>query len=593
MRKINNIRDNQQTATGAESTQQPSAAPAAAKQYPDNYDGVPYAIIVNALLSQFGFKDGYVPEGARNATIYKLARLLRYICDFDAAFIRSAIPTLWGIEESEGKAAIESALNSMRMTGMPNELMQALRTIRKPDLSSTKKRYEYLDQLNPFPSNAPWLFRYIYKRYGRNGRAAVIASLPMLGTLLGRIESKYLDGRKHRPVFMVVVAGHAAAGKGFITDLQEWLLKPIADQDAIGREQLRVYNKNKDRQKGVKELGEKPEPCIRILQATASNSYLQDRAISALGQPLITITEEIDQSSRANKAGSWSDKSDIYRIAFDGALWGQDYQTCSGSVNLYMNLIFAGTYSSVREYFNNVENGLMTRFFFTEMALDCGKNIEIRSDIKSPEDKRAEALVQKLYEMGSTIDIPAAENVVSVPLPRTKADCFNFNAEKIAEWEASGPDEDSRDVAIDILRRRAAVILFRAGIVDWALEGSRETQAGRDMARWFGSEMYLNQYIMFGDALNKIDAANNSISLTQDIAASRVAKTDALTMMLSDLPDRFTLADIKAWLSEKGRDTDQASAYGSRFERRGLAHREEKVYVKNSIKIRDDEKIFD
>ncbi|MBO4551125.1 MAG: hypothetical protein J5733_10375, partial [Bacteroidaceae bacterium] len=53
-----------------------------AGSFPSDYNGIPYAVIVNAMLSAFGFKDGHVPEGARNTTLYRLARQLRYICDF-------------------------------------------------------------------------------------------------------------------------------------------------------------------------------------------------------------------------------------------------------------------------------------------------------------------------------------------------------------------------------------------------------------------------------------------------------------------------------------------------------------------------------
>jgi hypothetical protein len=273
---------------------------------------------------------------------------------------------------------IQSAVSSTRATEMPYELRHAINEITKPDLSTAAKRQEYLQRLNPLPAKMPFLLRYILKRYGRNGRSALVAALPMLGTLLGRFESKYLDGRKHRPVFMVVVAGHAGSGKGFIADMQEWLLKPVLEQDEKGREELEAYAREREKKKGAKQLPDKPTPCMRVLSATSSNGMLLERAKASLGQPLCVITEEIDESSRANSNGAWAAKSDIYRKAFDGAVWGQDYLTYSGSVKLFVNLVFAGTYVSVRNYFSNVENGLMTRFFFTEMARDLGHNVEVR-----------------------------------------------------------------------------------------------------------------------------------------------------------------------------------------------------------------------
>jgi len=542
---------------------------ASEKLFPDNFNGIPYGVIINGLLAIFGFVDGYVPEGARNTTLYRLARQLRYICDFNPAYIRSVVPD-WGLSEEEMSQTITSAVASTRATNMPYELRAAIDNIRKPDLSTPAKRQEYLQRLNPLPRKMPKLLRYINKRYGRNGRSALVAALPMLGTLLGRFESKYLDGRKHRPVFMVAVCGHAGSGKGFIADMQEWLLKPILEDDAKGRAELDAYNREREKKRGAKQLPDKPTPCIRCLSATSSNGYLLTTAQNALGQPLCVITEEIDESNRANKAGAWADKSDIFRKAFDGSSWGQDYLTYNGSVHVYLNLLFAGTYVSIRNYFRNVENGLMTRFFFTEMARDLGKNVEVRFDKETKDDREAQQIVQDLYQMGSTTDIPESENVVSFQLPAAKKSAWQFNEEKIAEWEASGPDEEHRDNAIDLLRRRAAVFIFRASQIMYALEGCKETVVGRDMAKWYGNESYLNQYIMFADAINESQRENDAIQKKQDLAASRVARNNALFKLLDQLPDEFAMDDLKSLMQKKGMNISGSSVYLKRLVDREL-----------------------
>ena len=530
---------------------------------------LPYSLIVNGLLSLWGFRDGKVPEGIRNTTLYKLARQMRYICDFNAIQLRSVLPD-WGLPESEVLQTISSAISSTRSQNFPPELKRVLDDIQKPDLSTTAKRQAYLERLNPLPERMPWLLKYIYKRYGRHGRSALVTALPMLGTLLGRFESRYLDGRKHRPVFMVVVCGHAGSGKGFISDLQDWLLRPILEDDEKGRAELDVYNREKEKKKGAKQLPDKPTPCMRVLSATSSNGMLLERAKASLGQPLCVITEEIDESARANKNGAWADKSDIYRKAFDGAVWGQDYLTYSGQVRIFVNLIFAGTYVSVRNYFSNVENGLMTRFFFTEMTRDLGQNVEVRKDGETNDDREAARIVQNLYQQGCTLDIPEPDNIIAFALKKGKQDAYDFNEEKIQEWEASGPDEDHRDTAIDLLRRRAAVVLFRASQVMYALEGNRETSVGRAMARWYANESYLNQYIMFADAINESAKENEAIQRKQDIAASRVAKNDALIRLLAKLPEEFSLTDLQNVMEAKGMKPKGATQYIARMLQREL-----------------------
>ena len=260
----------------------------------------------------------------------------------------------------------------------------------------------------------------------------------------------------------------------------------------------------------------------------------------------------------------------LLRENSSGAIWGQDYLTYSGSVRIYVNLIFAGTYVSVRSYFSNVENGLMTRFFFTEMARDLGKNVEIRWDGVTKDERRAAEIVQKLYEQGSTTSIPDPENVISFSLPKAKKDAYEFNEDKIADWEASGPDEEHRDTAIDLLRRRAAVTIFRAAQVMYALEGNRETAIGREMAKWYGNESYLNQYIMFGDAINDSAKANDAIQRKQDLAASRVARNCALVKLYEALPDEFTREDFKKLLEERGMEPTGYGTYITRMQRREL-----------------------
>lgn len=534
-----------------------------------SYNGIPYSIIVNRLLEVWGFKNGEVPEGVRNTTLYKLTRQLRYICDFNPACLQKALPW-FGLGMEEVKATIESGVSSTRGQDFPIDLQKAIEWIQKPDLSTTAKRQEYLERLNPLPQKMPWLLRYIYRRYGRNGRSALVAALPLLGTLLGRLESKYLDGRKHRPVFMVVVCGHAGCGKGFIADLQEWLLKPVLADDKKGQDELEAYEKEEKKKRGAKQLPDKPTPCMRVISATSSNGKLLEMAKNCLGQPLCVITEEIDESNRANKNGAWADKSDIFRKAFDGATWGQDYLTYSGKVNIYVNLLFAGTYVSVRNYFQNVENGLMTRFFFTEMARDRGKNVEVRYDGETKDDRAAAHVVQRLYEQGCTIDVPEPENIISFQLPNAKKEAYDFNDEKIAEWEASGPDEDHRDEAIDLLRRRAAVMLFRASQICYALEGNRETAVGKAMSRWYANESFLNQYIMFADAINESARQNAAIQRKQDIAASRVAKNDSLNRLLAELPEEFSRADLQKVMEEKGMKVQGAASYLSRMTQREL-----------------------
>ena len=113
----------------------------------------------------------------------------------------------------------------------------------------------------------------------------------------------------------------------------------------------------------------------------------------------------------------------------------------------------------------------------------------------------------------------------------------------------------------------------------YALEGNKETSIGKAMARWYANESYLNQYIMFGDAINESAKANEAIQRKQDIAASRVARNDALCRLLEELPEEFLLADLRQIVTEKGLKPDTARVYAQRMVERELVMPEGKGKV--------------
>ena len=104
----------------------------------------------------------------------------------------------------------------------------------------------------------------------------------------------------------------------------------------------------------------------------------------------------------------------------------------------------------------------------------------------------------------------------------------------------------------------------------YALEGCKETVVGRDMARWYGNESYLNQYIMFADAVNESQRENDAIQKKQDLAASRVARTNCLIKLLDIMPEEFTAADLQKVMKEKGLSADSSRTYITRMIRREL-----------------------
>ena len=94
-----------------------------AEQYPAEYEGMPYTEIVKRLEEQLG---GRPEHGARNAFIFSMACNLRYICNDDAAWVASILPT-YGEDPQKHRATVQSAVSRPMSRTMPDPLARALR----------------------------------------------------------------------------------------------------------------------------------------------------------------------------------------------------------------------------------------------------------------------------------------------------------------------------------------------------------------------------------------------------------------------------------------------------------------------------------
>ena len=507
---------------------QPADAPQDTKPAKADYNGTPYSLIVEALLARWGIF-GEPAEGNRNTTLYRLVRELRYICDFNAACILDVTPD-WGLPAEERRQTVNSALQSPRGTHLPDDLKAVLGQL--GDEVSHETGGE-APELNPMPQRLPFLLAYFVQRYRLNWRCVLLASLPILGNLLSRLRSQYLDGQMESPIFLTAIVGSQASGKSFINELYNVLAAPMLEED---QESLRLEEEYKEKVRRAKNAKNQPERetfPLRCIPSTVSNTQLLRRAAQNNGLSLLSFAPEIDTVLRSCKAGAWAQKSDIYRIGFEAGLYGQDFaneNAFAAMVRLRYNLLFSGTDMAMKNFFKNVENGMNSRFCFAQMADDRGQKIQFKPH-DSKKIKRVEQEVRRLYELGSD---PNPENTITFKLRRTLEALDKWTDERIAEYYESGNE------ALDILRRRSCLIGFRAGMVAWALEGCRETPKVTDFALWVATETLLQQMAFFGHSLNKQDEENRQI---RERGKKEMYKTKNIRL-LSELPDPFTKSDL-------------------------------------------------
>lgn len=413
-----------------------------------DYRGIPFERIAGKYFELTG---GEPKVGDRNSKLYSYARDLRYLCDFNPAVMERALPS-YGLPKQEMKSIISHALESTRASQIPQIMKNVLAALDSEQQTEKEVNIKLPKQLPPvikeFVDIAPTDFKI----------PTTLAILPVLGTVFTKLRSEYLDGNMQSPSLMCVVEAPQASGKSFTRNIVDICLKDIRQQDDIERAKEQAYREQVKLAKNKKDQPSDPRAVVRIIPASVSIAKLLQRMDYAECKHLFSFCEELDTMIKSNKAGSWSQKSDIYRNAFDNAVYGQDYMsdtTYSANLNVYYNILVCGTPASVRRFFNNSEDGLISRFIFCELKDQFGQEMPI---FKKLSEAKISLILTRLRECENLVD---QSGEIKMPLVK------RF----IKKWL-----EDQRLIAIrevshsrDIFRRRAAVIAFRAAMVAFAL----------------------------------------------------------------------------------------------------------------------------
>jgi len=496
------------------------------------YRGIPYTAIIDQLLIATGNSGGAV-QGERNTVYFSLANYMRYICDFNPSLLLAVLPD-FGLSESERLQAIHSAIGRPRKSEMPLILQSAIAVCEREQEANGPQPTANSQQL-PLPE-MPRLLRLLCKRLPEDYRAAmVIASLPVLGTLATRIRFEYLDKQEQSLSFFSCVTAPAASGKSFIRKPVDLLLTPINEQDAIEREKEQAYKDKLRASKNSKNQPEDPHACPRNNGVSISIAKLLQLLTYAEGKHLIGIGEEMDTLVKSERAGVWSQKSDIYRLAFDNAEYGQAYMSdasFNAHIKVYYNLLLTGTPNSMKRFFKDLENGLATRVAFAQLPDTSFTQIPVFAPYTEAEKAEIIRWARRLDTETGTIACPQLNTVISDWLEKKRQQAI---------------DADSH--AMDTLRRRAAVIGFRAGMLCYLLENHKYTKTVGAFAEWVAEYVFRNQMELWGEQMESL------LSGALDAQSER----GAAASLLDVLPDEFTTADLIKLRARKGQSVSSSS----------------------------------
>ena len=489
------------------------------------YRGIPYSSIVQQLMLSIGAAEGAV-QGERNTVYFSLANYMRYICDFNASLLFQILPD-FGLSEPERRQVIASAIGRPRKSQIPMVLQSAIAICEKEHHLDEQSPLEKSTAL-PLPE-LPRLLKLICRRLPADYRPAmVIASLPVLGTLATNIRFEYLDRQEQSLSFFSCVTAPAASGKSFIRKPLDLLLTPINEQDAIEREKEQAYKDKLRASKNSKNQPEDPHACPRNNGIAISIAKLLQLLTYAGGKHLIGIGEEMDTLVKSERAGVWSQKSDIYRLAFDNAEYGQAYMSdasFNAHIKVYYNLLLTGTPNSMKRFFKDLENGLATRVCFAQLPDTSFTEIPVFAPYEDEEKDEIIRWARRLDAEKGTIACPGVGSVIADWLERKRQQAI---------------DADSH--AMDILRRRAAVIGFRAGMLCYLLEDHKYTDVVGEFAEWVAEYVFRNQMELWGDQME------------QELSGALDAQTErgAAASLLALLPEEFSASDLIKLRARKG-----------------------------------------
>lgn len=497
-----------------------------------SYKGLSYSDIVSQLLIAIG-NCGGAEVGERNTVYFTLASYMRYICDFNPDLLLRVLPD-FGLSVQERRQVISSAISRPRKAQIPLTLQSAIAICEREQEANSLPFREGLglgckSTDLPLPE-LPRLLRLICKRLPADYQPAmIIAALPVLGTLATRIRFEYLDRQEHSLSFFSCITAPAASGKSFIRKPLDLLLTPINEQDAIEREKEQAYKEKMRASKNSKNQPEDPHACPRNNGVAISIAKLLQLLTYAEGKHLIGIGEEMDTLVKSERAGVWSQKSDIYRLAFDNAEYGQAYMSdtsFNAHIRVYYNLLLTGTPNSMKRFFKDLENGLATRVCFAQLPDTSFTEIPVFAPYSAADKAEIIRWARQLDAEDGTISCPKVGSVIADWLERKRQQAI---------------DADSH--AMDTLRRRAAVIGFRAGMLCFLLENRKFTKIVGDFAEWVAEYVFRNQMELWGEQMElELSGALELMSGERGAASS----------LLALLPQEFTVADLIKLRARKG-----------------------------------------
>lgn len=500
------------------------------------YNGTPLSDIATSwILCQ-----GEPRQGERHTCYYQMASYFRYITDNDARLIFDHLPD-FGLGTEERWKICDHVVKLSNGGRIPYDFYRFLVDHGYKERPGQQRRDdadhevdEATTSLTPAPQLPvlPPLVRDLVSVAPVDFKVpTVFALFPILATHCTRIRARYYDGAEHSPSCASVIIAPQGSGKSFVHRFDPLLVHKFEEHDDAEIERLNAYLAEKEEHRNDKKQPKEVRVPLRLLPAKISVTQFLDRQLDAHGLHQLTICDELDTFTKSNDGGSWADKSDVYRVAYDNGTYGQDYKNQTiykGRVRLHYNWLVTGTPKSVGRFFKDVEDGLVSRVAFCRIENQLFSDFSIWETLSRKQQTQIHRIVDRLDAL--TYDEEGN-------IRPTKMVDMSWIFEPLHQWLLGKLQEARKgwNVAMDTYRRRAAVNAFRYAMICTQLYGRLDAHIRQEItefALWFAEQDLLNRLDLFQQRLND-ETPTPTGSATQQ------------QTLFDLLPEKFTKEDVR------------------------------------------------
>ena len=501
-----------------------------------DYDGVPYATIVEALENQLG---GVPAHGSRNQFIFSMACHLRYVCNDDPMWIAEVLPT-YGEGREKWMNTIKSACNRSQNKTMPKLLKAALDVARllnenqNEDENAIGTDGSGNGALPPeMPSKLPPLIKLLISKTPKIYQPAVAhAVFPALATHLWKTRFKYIDNVEHEATLMNVLMAGTGAGKNCIAEPIRFIMKDIVERDQINREKEKMWKEEMQTKGSNKDKKKRPEGLIiQNVKPDMTNAAFVQRMKEAEEHFLYTQMNEIDQFDALKTSARSKSQFQIMCLAFDPQnSYGTERvgtASVSETVCVRFNWNASTTIQKGKAYFAKVlTDGPISRInFCTIPERPIGSDMPVYGTYDEKFQAELKPYIDRLNAARGLIECPKATALAN-RLKDENADFARLSQSRVYEN----------------LSFRGNVIAFLKAMVLYVAQGEKWDKTLEDFIRW--SEQYdlWCKMKFFGEAIEDAETATST------------QRRPGPQNLLALLPDEFTTDELQHVRRRQGVD---------------------------------------